>query len=158
LTQPIDTATAAAGDPIHATLAAAIRSPDKTVLIAKNTVVLARIVQIERLYGIIAPRVQSLRVGIKIESLEVDGVARPFFAELGSIEKSRIKVHDGLPHEGPDIGTSDRLLTRQDLGSFDQMLNPRELAVGYLMFDDTMKDFVIRAGVEMDGETSRARS
>jgi hypothetical protein len=54
----------------------------------------------------------------------------------------------------PDIGTSDRLLTRQDLGSFDQMLNPRELAVGYLMFDDTTKDFVIRAGVEMDGLTS----
>jgi hypothetical protein len=42
---------------------------------------------------------------------------------------------------------------REELGTFDQMINPEDKAVGYLLFDDVTNNYVIRAGTEMTGRT-----
>jgi len=86
LTQSINTATAAAGDVIKAKLTSAIRDKSKTQLVAKSTALFGRIVQSERLYGVLGRSVQSLRVGFKLEGIEIDGIVHPFFAELSSIK------------------------------------------------------------------------
>ena len=38
---------------------------------------------------------------------------------------------------------------------FDVMLSPYDPATGYLLFDDVTNDYVIRAGLEMEGKTVR---
>ncbi len=147
LTQSINPSTAAAGDVVKAKLTSAIRDKGKMPLVAKNTPLLGRIVQSERLYGVLGTSVQSLRVGIKLEGIEIDGVVHPFFAELSSTERRRIQ-------SSKNFGTNDRLVTREDLGTFDQMLSPVDPAVGYLFYDDVTDDYVIRAGVVMVGKTA----
>jgi len=78
-------------------------------------------------------------VGIKLEGIKIDGIVHPFFAQFTSLEKRRIKPPDGLPHETADLGTNDRLVTREDLGSFDQIPNPEDPAVGYLFLTTSAK-------------------
>jgi hypothetical protein len=154
LTQSINTSTAAAGDIVKAKLVSAIRDKSKVLVVARNTPVVLRILQIERLYGILGTSVQSLQLGLKLQGIEIDGIIHPFFAELTSMEKSRIKSPDGLPHKTEDLGTNDRLVTREDLGSFDQMLIPPGSGIGYLLFDDVTENYTVRPGVEMLGKTA----
>ena len=78
-------------------------------------------------------------MGIKLEGIKIDGIVHPFFAQFTSLEKRRIKPPDGLPHETADLGTNDRLVTREDLGSFDQIPNPEDPAVGYLFLTTSAK-------------------
>jgi hypothetical protein len=73
---PIDTAVAAAGDPIRARLAAAIRAPSSEVLVPASAMVLCRITKARRTYG----RNTSFELDVKVESVVVGGKSQPFEA------------------------------------------------------------------------------
>lgn len=73
---PIETAIAAAGDPIRARLAAAIRSSSSEVLVPAGAMVLCRIIKARRNYG----RNTSFELAVKTESVVVGGKPKPFMA------------------------------------------------------------------------------
>jgi hypothetical protein len=73
---PIETAVAAAGDPIRARLAAAIRVPSSEVLVPAGAMVLCRIMKARRNYGPNA----SFQLAVKVESVVVGGKSQPFEA------------------------------------------------------------------------------
>jgi hypothetical protein len=73
---PIETAVAAAGDPIRARLAAAIRAPSSGILVPAGAMVLCRIMKARRNYG----RNASFELAVKIESVAVAGKSQPFRA------------------------------------------------------------------------------
>jgi hypothetical protein len=68
--QGIDTATAAAGDPIKAKLIGPIKEGSK-VLVPMGAAVAGRIVRIRRFYG----REPALNLDVRLDTVEVDGVA-----------------------------------------------------------------------------------
>jgi hypothetical protein len=80
LTNNIDQTSAAAGDKIGAKLTGAIVDAQRHVLAPKGTVVTARIVQVRRFY---APA-PSLRLVIKLETMDFAGAARPLLARPDS--------------------------------------------------------------------------
>jgi hypothetical protein len=157
LTQSIDPSKAAAGDIVKWKLTTAIRNKHRETLVGKDAIITARIIQLERLYGIVAPGVQSLRIGIRLESVEINGFRHPFDAQIDSVEKRRVKPATGSTRM-TDIGVADRLIRREDLGSFEEMLNPPDANAGYLVFDDVTSDYVIRPGLEISGKTSAGAS
>jgi len=130
LTSAIDTATAAAGDPIKAKLTTPIKGKDNGVLLPKGAAVTGRIVQIKRLY---LPGFESLTLALKLETVEAHGVPQPFHARLESTVKSRIDRR-GRP--------------------FGQMSDPEDQGVGFVEFQDVSDHFVTKAGVEIDGTTA----
>jgi hypothetical protein len=152
LAQSIDPRTAAAGDLLKTKLTGPLRDRQKAVLASKGSLVLGRILQVEKLYGIYGPGVQSLRIGIRLESIEVNGATLPFRAQLSSLEKRRI-TQISESHESRHVGTQDRLVRPEELGSFDQMINPADDGVGYLFFDDVTDEFIVRAGTQLSGTT-----
>ncbi len=87
-TQPIHTSSAAAGDVVKAKSRKAIRDKSKTILVAKDTPLVGRIIPMEKLYGETGAR--GLRVGIKLEGMEVEGMVQPFAAELNTVEEKQI--------------------------------------------------------------------
>jgi hypothetical protein len=68
LTQEINTATAAAGDPIQAKLITPIKDGSKT-LVPRGAAIAARIVRIRQLYG------SSVFLDVKLEIVDVKGVS-----------------------------------------------------------------------------------
>ena len=96
----------------------------------------------------------SLRVGLKPQGIEIDGFVHPFFAELTSMERGRNKPPGGLPRDGTYLGINDRLATREDLGSFNQMQIAEDSGAGYILFDDVTEGYTIRSGVQMIGKTA----
>ncbi len=76
ISQAIDTASAAAGDPVVATLSSAIVDRESRMEVPVGTVVRGRIMRVERSYGARA----SLTVAIRLETIEAMGKARPFSA------------------------------------------------------------------------------
>jgi hypothetical protein len=152
LAQSIDPRTAAAGDVVKARLTGPLRDKQKAVIATKGSLVVGRILQVEKLYGVYGPGVQSLRIGLRIESIEVNGATLPFGAQLSPFEKRRIQQVSET-HGSRHGGMQDRLIRPEELGSFDQMINPADDSVGYLFFDDVTDDFVIRAGTQLSGTT-----
>jgi hypothetical protein len=80
-TQDIQTATAAAGDPIQAKLATAIVGYSKQVVAPAGAVITARLVRIRQYFG----GDSTVSLGLKLETIELGGVsvplrARPNFA------------------------------------------------------------------------------
>jgi hypothetical protein len=140
LSQSIDASKAAAGDVIKGKLTRAIRGPRREVLVPKGAVVTGRLVEVVRLYGAEA---QSLRIGIKLETIESGGIATQFDAQLESAEKRTTS-----PHEA-----ADDLKRREALGSFDEMSKPAAVGVAYLVFDGVTKDYTVQAGFEIAGKT-----
>ena len=138
LTLPIDTATAAAGDEIRAKLISPIKAKHRGILVPIGAGVTGRIVQLETRYG---AKSQSLTVGIKLETIEVGGFFQPFNARVGSAVEKRSKV------SGP-------LIVRQDLGSFDQMADSDDGAIGLLRFPRSSPDSVIGSDLEIDAITT----
>jgi hypothetical protein len=76
LSSNIDVSAAAAGDKIGAKLTAAVRDTKGQTLVPKGAVVTARIVQIRRFY---VPE-PSLRLVLKLETVDIDGAPRPLAA------------------------------------------------------------------------------
>lgn len=81
LTQDIDTATSAAGDPIQAKLTTAIQDRSSKVLVPAGTVVSGRIAEMRRLY-IPSP---SWSIVLRLETLKAKGTSRPFVAVVDTI-------------------------------------------------------------------------
>ncbi len=159
-TQPIDTSTAAAGDIVKAKLRNAIRDKSKTILVAKDTPLVGRIIELEKIYGAMGPAARSLRIGIKLEGIEIEGAVLPFAAELNTVDEQQMIAAAGMPRGRRSGlgGANNRLVTRENLGTFDEMGSPQDSAVGYLLYGDVSERFVIRAGVEMTGKTRVADS
>jgi hypothetical protein len=139
LTDPIDTATAAAGDPFKARLKSAIGKKRNVILVPKGAAISGRIVRIERVYGLVS---QSLVLALKLETIEANGVPEPFYARLESVVK--------MGHAGP--------VEKENLGSFDKKFDPafdpKDPAVGIVQFDDVAGDYVINRGLEIEGVTA----
>ena len=138
LTTPINTATAAAGDSVHAKLATPLKDKHTGILVPKDAAITGRIVQIKRIYGAGS---QALKLGIKLETIEADGALQPFDATLESVIRRRQRSFKAL-------------IDRLDLGSFDEMPDQTDPDVGLLEFEDVGPDYVINRGVEIEGITS----
>jgi hypothetical protein len=138
LTSPIDTATAAAGDLFQAKLTTAIKENHSGILVPKGAAVTGRIISIERYY---LATFQFLILGVKLETIEAGSVPQPLDARLQSVVKRHKKAMNAL-------------VLRQDLGSFDQMSVPEDLAVGILRFDNVTADYVIHRGFEIEARTA----
>jgi hypothetical protein len=141
LTTPIDSATAAAGDPFRAELTRAIRDKRNGILVPKGAAVRGRIVRIERTYQ---AGTQLLTLGVRLETINVNGVQEPLRASLTSVVKRHPQVY------GFFTG-------RQDLGTFGQIENARDPAVGVLEFRDVTGNYVIRAGLTIEGRTAAGK-
>jgi hypothetical protein len=143
-TEPIDTATAAAGDVIKGTLKEAIRDHSATVIVPEGTPVSARILCIRRFYRR-APAVEkrsartrepSLQVDVRLETMVIGGTPRPLHAVLETDARKAVKF------TGPfavrvDLGAQERSADRapdSDVATFE--------------FWDDRPDYVIRAGFE----------
>jgi hypothetical protein len=111
LTQPIDPATAAAGDAIQARLTKPIRTRSK-VLVPAGAMITARIVGIKRYYQPATPKNRTeqpgLVVRLKLESLENSGVLQPFKARPDTAPQRFAKLTGSLSTR-VDMGTPDQL-------------------------------------------------
>ncbi len=134
LTEPIDTTSAAAGDAVKARLTASIRGNHKNLFVPKGALVSGRIIKIQRTYGL---RSESLRLGIRLETVEVNGIPQAFYARLQPVSSTR----------QPPLNSVSQ---RQDLGSFDEIEEPD---AGFLQFDNIPDDFVVKRGMRIDGTT-----
>jgi hypothetical protein len=76
----IDTAVAAAGDPIRAKLTTAIRPRSSEVLVPQGAIVSCRITKAQRVYG----QNKSFVLAVKLESVVIGGKSQPFRAEPDS--------------------------------------------------------------------------
>ncbi|MFZ0595275.1 MAG: hypothetical protein WAM39_32730 [Bryobacteraceae bacterium] len=137
LTRPIETETAAAGDTITAKLTTPLAEEHNRVLVPKGATVTGRIVKVERLYG-----ASSLILGIRLETIERNGVAQPFPARLFTVVK-----------RFSDVTHPFSLIAAQTLGSFDQMPQLDDVAVTALRLEHVTKNYVIRRGLELEGTT-----
>ena len=111
-TQSIDTAVAAAGDPIRAKLKTAIRDGSSKVLIPDGAAVSARIVSLKHFYGpsesqtVDGPRTRmqqpSIVIKVRLETVDVAGISYPLkarfdagvggFPKVGSILSPRVDI------------------------------------------------------------------
>ncbi len=137
LTHTIDTATAAAGDPVKAELTSPIKEKRHGVLIPKGTLVTGRIIRIKRFYG---SATDSLTLMIKLETVVINGMPQRFDARLESVTKK-------------PISSIESSVVRQSLGSFDQIVDSEDPSVGVLKFPDVTRDFIIDRGLELAGMT-----
>ncbi|HTS50988.1 MAG TPA: hypothetical protein VMH05_23740 [Bryobacteraceae bacterium] len=126
LTQAMDTATAAAGDPITAKLTTPIRDRSK-VLVPAGAAVAARIVRMRQFYGLNP----SVAINIKLETVEVAGQ----FVPLSAIPD--IEGH----FQKPTKGTLQRPLQLGTLSS----LEDRSAA---FVFPEVSLPYLIRSGLE----------
>ena len=142
LTNPIDTATAAAGDLFRAKLTTAIKENHSGILVPKGAGVTGRIIRIERYY---LATFQFLILGVKLETVKRVACHSRSMRGLQSVVKRRQKAMNAL-------------VLREDLGSFDQMSGPEDSAVGILRFDNITADYVIHRGFEIEARTASAEA
>jgi hypothetical protein len=138
LGRPIDTRTAAAGDAITAKLTRPIAEKHNDILVPKDATVTGRIVQIVRRYD-----GRSLIVAIRLETIESDGVPQPFPARLATVVKRLSGSFIPIDH----------MTMGQNLGSFNQMSQLHDPAVGIIRLEDVTKDYVIHRGLQLEGTT-----
>ena len=138
-TQPIDTAIAAAGDPIKARLKTPIRDRSSKVLVPEGAPVAGRIVSLRRSYAGRKAGVErsSLVVTIALETLETEGIARPLKAAFAAGPGRFVKL------TGP-------LSVRVDIGSLDRSRNSD---AGVFEFSDVDPDYVVGSGLESNWQT-----
>ena len=127
-TQPIDTASAAAGDLIHAKLKGPIRDLSSRVVASDGAAVTVRIVKLQHFYGTSSA---SVELAVKLETVEVDGTPQPIPAELFSTG-ARFPKDKGLSR-------------RVELGTLDALKDP---TVGVFAFRDAKASYVIKDGLE----------
>jgi hypothetical protein len=80
LSNNLDQTTAAAGDKIGAKITTAVKAKNGQILILKGAAVTARILQVRRYY---LPE-PSLKLVLKLETVDIDGTARPLIAQPDS--------------------------------------------------------------------------
>ncbi len=131
--QPIDTATAAAGDRIKARLNNAIRDASSKVLAPEGSEITARILKLERFEG--PP--SSLKIIVKLESVNVGGVPRSLHATMSSAGQ-RFEKETGLERRVP-------------LGSFDTLADS---GGGLFEFRDAKPNLVVKSGLESTWTTA----
>jgi hypothetical protein len=137
---PIDTETAAAGDRIKARLASAIRdASSETILVPQGSDVTARIVRLEHFPG---PPF-SVRMLVKLESVNVGGMPQPFTAIMSWAPLPRTVSLSGS-----------WLQERTPLGSLDALSDP---SVGIFDFRDVKPNFVVKSGLESNWTTAEPR-
>jgi pathogenesis-related protein 1 len=137
-TQPIDTATAAAGDRIRAKLSVAIiDASSKRVLAPAGAEIVARIIRLEHFP--VSP--ESVRMLVKLETISVGGTNLTFSPALNWVAQ---KPAD-LPL--PEFSKGPRLypVPPPHIASFDALSDPD---VGTFYFRDASSNFVIRSGLE----------
>jgi hypothetical protein len=140
-TGAIDTAKAAAGDPVKAVLDTPIKERHGGILVPKGAAITGRIVQIQRSYR---SGSEALTLAFRLETIEAGGATEPFDARLESLVKR-------------SIHSSDAAVVRQSLGSFDQMFDADDPSIGLLEFQNVTSDYIIKPGVELDGITAAKR-
>jgi hypothetical protein len=134
----IDTRTAAAGDPIQARLKTAIRDRSSAVLVPEGAKVTGRIMSLKRFYtpsldGRKATgRQPSLLIAVRLETLEVDGVVRPFHAAFDAGLQRFSKLPGALGQQ-VEIGSLDPSLDR---------------GTGVFEFWTSSPDYVVSGGLE----------
>jgi len=124
LTQGIDTATAAAGDPIKAKLITPIQDHSR-VLVPTGAAITARIVRLRQFYG---PE-SGLYLDIRLESVEVGGVSRRLTAtpDAGrNFQKSR----NGSLRRRVELGTLQGLEDRSASFVFRKVHQPYLIGSG----------------------------
>jgi hypothetical protein len=94
--------------------------------------------RIERQYGL---KSQALMLGLKPETIQINGAPQPFHAQLGTAI-TRHKKAAGI------------LILRQDLGTFDEMSDPEDAAVGSVQFEHVKDGYVIPVGLRIEGRTT----
>jgi hypothetical protein len=99
-------------------------------LVPKGAALNGRIVQLQRVY---APVSEWLIVGLKLETIEVNGLPQRFYATLESAFRRRKR----WPPED----------------QWEPMLHPDDPSVGVLGFEDVTEHYVINRGVEIAGRT-----
>jgi hypothetical protein len=125
-TEPIDTAVAAAGDPIRAKLTSAIRRSSQ-VLVPEGAIVSGRIVKAERLYG----KDRSFVLVVKLDSVVVGGISRPF---AGTRDSGARRFAKG----------SGRISQRVELGPLN---TKQDREVGIFEFPGAAPSYVIKSGL-----------
>ena len=94
-TQDIDSATAAAGDPIAAKLTTALRDPSSTVLAPAGAAVTGRILRIRRYWGV-GP---ALKIEFKLETVAIGGVPHP----LSAVPSGEVASPNAMRFGSPEI-------------------------------------------------------
>lgn len=135
LTQKIDTATAAAGDPVRARLIRPIRDKNR-VLVPAGSALNGRIIRVRFVYQF---RVPVLDLVIRWESIVRDGVAEPFAASP-AVRERVAKFQKG------------NLTQRVELGPLSGA-STLEQATGQFFFSDVKPGFVVPSGMESDWVT-----
>ena len=135
LTKPIESATAAAGDPFRAELVRPIRGKHG-VLVPKGAAVTGRILLLSKTYE---GNSQSLTLELRLETIEVNGVREPFHATLDSSVRRYGKALD-------------ELVRRQRLGTFDEI--ERTDVPGTIEFRNVGAGYVVPPGFTLQGRTS----
>jgi hypothetical protein len=138
-TQTIDTAIAAAGDPIKARLKTPIRDRYSKILVPEGALAAGRILSIRRFYGPPASQTaagrngerSSLTVAIVLEALEIGGISRPFRATFDAGAERFVKL----------TGLSPRV----DIGPLDGSRTP---GAAVFEFTDVAPDYVVQSGLE----------
>ena len=128
-TEPINSATAAAGDPIKARLKTPIRDGSNKILVPEGASVGCRILSVKHFH---APQGSSLVVTVAVETLETAGTARPFKASF-------------VPGAGRFVKLTGPLSVRVDIGPLDRSQSPD---AGVFEFSDANADYVVESGLE----------
>jgi hypothetical protein len=128
LTQDIDWAVAATGNPITARLATAIRDESSKVLVAEGATITGRIIRMRRFYGQSA----LLVIAVKLETLDAGGTPRPFSATVYPSDADSTE-RTGFSIGGWNLGPT-TILTDSGIAVFE--------------FQDTTANPVIRSGLE----------
>jgi hypothetical protein len=150
-TDRIDTATAAAGDPIRGRLKTGIHDRNEKLLVAEGTPVTGRILGINRLYpqssrvadSRKAPaRAPSLVINVRLETVEIGGAPQPLKAAFDSGVKRFMKQSSPFSVH-VDIGSLDELHDHAD-----------ESDTATFEFWEPNPDHAIKSGLESNWLTS----
>jgi hypothetical protein len=133
LTQDVDPAAAAAGDPVTGKLAKVFKDPDSGLTIPKGTKVSGRIVGLLSYFGLAT----NLEFGLKWESIELDGVNHP----LELAVTSAVSTSSKLP---PSRGRWPIVRA---------MSRPEQRGVAFFLFTDVERNYRIPAGFEAEWVT-----
>ena len=134
LTQGIDTATAAGGDPIKARLITPIQDRSK-VLVPTGAAVAARIVRIRQFYG----NISTVSLDFKLETVDVGGVSIDLTATPDNGQRFR-KTKGGTLQRRVDLGT---VLSLEDRSA-------------NFVFRDVHQPYLISSGLESMWVTATA--